>query len=334
MEKGRILLSLIVGSRGAFIETVGSNLDLRQIIFYDDKRDQYGSHRSSSLVGQVSIWPFKHYLDKMFRFQWEAIQMLFCHPSNLLSFDPILIPLWRARQNLVCHEMLDKVTERSRKIFRAAFSDSQAPEGLHPALRYDPLKVVQAFDMIESVSFCLSHGKFCSQGSKWRDMNVTEILRRRSEKLDLKQYFKGLLQKLQEERMCSLRSPTSREVYRGEEPSSKILATVSPQAKTLLKKAATRVWGNIQKGPLGAPIKEEEITAAFGDSVIDRQGEKIAEECFIPGGNRPGIARLSPGPLTQPARPLYIEDCPPGDVEAAEAMEEEIYDHEEDGDEE
>ena len=60
MSRVHTLLSLIIGSRGAFMESLGSDLNLRQLAFYGDKRDKHGSHTSFSQTGTTSIRSEEH----------------------------------------------------------------------------------------------------------------------------------------------------------------------------------------------------------------------------------------------------------------------------------
>ena len=149
MKNGYVLLNLIVGSRGSFTETFGSDFNFRQILYFGDERDNHGGFVKYPPHGTTSSWPYKCFVDKLFRFQWEALELIFGHPTNFVEFDPVLLPLWNTRKRLVCHEMIDKLTDRAMRQARKAFR-SGGQGSKKKKYQYDPIHILRSFDILQS----------------------------------------------------------------------------------------------------------------------------------------------------------------------------------------
>jgi len=232
--------------------------------------------------GTTSSWPYKCFVDKLFRFQWEALELIFGHPTNFVEFDPVLLPLWNTRKRLVCHEMIDKLTDRAMRQARKAFR-SGGQGSKKKKYQYDPIHILRSFDILQSCRSAVECGMFTPQVTKWTSEIRPQILSHSIKRKKIVEYLKMTLHQLKNLQLEVLRAPTKREVYRGEEPVSPIPSILSPGIKRELRTICERVWSDIKEGKTGRRMSEEEL-AILTDGQPAVNPSSLDPEYNIPRG--------------------------------------------------
>ena len=251
------LLNCIVGSRGLGNQLPGSDMNLRELVFHGPEDVVTAPTTSFTGSGTCSKWPLSAFLQKILSFNWECLEILFGDPKNFLRFDPILTPLWRARDRLVCYEMIDSLADRAEKMFKRAFK-VEKQEGLNKDRTYNPNLVVHSFNLIHNLQNLLGQGLFKSQILMVGPDILDGVFRRGYNREHLCCHFRELITNLRQEQLNQIRSPSSRERNRGEGPQSNFPPILSKETRTAIIEIGEEILSKAKVGQIGKPTRGED----------------------------------------------------------------------------
>lgn len=268
----KTLLEVFIGSRGRNTQSFGSDFNFRKIIYYGDDRDHHGANTVYSSRGTVSTWTYPYFVDKLFRAQFEALEMLFCQPKNFVTFNPILVPLWKSRQMWLTHKVIEKISDRCERTFRSAFR-RESPD---PSAKgsYDGRLVSHGMDMLASVYCLASDGYFNPQETPWYSPLRAKVLAGSLSKKEVKKLTTNFLIELREKQHQWLRAATERERYRGEVKEGKIPPMLSRGQREYLESLCEKTWNQIKTSDLETKLTKKELSSLFSEPKEEKMMKK------------------------------------------------------------
>ncbi len=235
----RVLINLIVGSRAFDAQSLGSDFNFRRVVYYGDQRDLHGTSSQFTDIGTISTWPYNHFINRALRFQFEALELLFPSPSNLIQFDPILLPIYQIREKIICHDMLDRVVDRARLLLRQSLRRNGK------AL-ISTAKAVQAIEIVRSVIAAISGGGGIPLQGDTPSSESRSILSHKMGGEEIKCRVQNYIRSIESQSLNPLRRPTPRERARGEEPQSSLPYRLRSQLRKEFLNLSDRIWKDIQ----------------------------------------------------------------------------------------
>lgn len=239
----KTLLTGLFGSRGRGESHPGSDLNTRSIVCYGDERDTHGPHTEYTSLGTHNLWSLNFFVHRLVRFNFEALEILYIPPRQIVKFHPALLNLFRLRSVFLSHEVLDTLVDRAELLYRRGSrpKHQEKYQKWPKDQRYDSHRIIQAFDLAHACIHCVS-----GRGLDLQSCHPNEELRQRTRTHDLErspldEIWQETIHKFRRLQASLLMAPSKRQVRRGETPTSPIPALSPEEVKKEIEALAQNI---------------------------------------------------------------------------------------------